>query len=144
MKALLTNFKQSPRKVRLVADMIRGKQVLLARDLLAFTPKKSAPEIEKLLASAIANARQQGMNPEDLVVKSISVDKGAVLKRFSPKARGRAGRILRTMSIVRIELGAAGAVSKKAAKKEVKAEPTEVVEKKPTAKKAAKKKAKAE
>jgi len=146
MKALLTNFKQSPRKVRLVADMIRGKRVLIARDLLAFTPKKSAPELEKLLASAIANARQQGMNPEDLVVKSISVDKGAVLKRFMPKARGRAGRILRVMSIVKIELGAAGAVSKKAAKKETKAEApvAEAVEKKPAAKKAAKKKAKAE
>lgn len=146
MKALLTNFKQSPRKVRLVADMIRGKRVLIARDLLAFTPKKSAPELEKLLASAIANARQQGMNPEDLVVKSISVDKGAVLKRFMPKARGRAGRILRVMSIVKIELGAAGAVSKKSAKKEAKAEApvAEAVEKKPAAKKAAKKKAKAE
>lgn len=147
MKALLTNYKQSPRKVRLVADMIRGKKALVARDLLAFTPKKSAPELEKLLASAIANARQQGMNPEDLVVKSISVDKGAVLKRFMPKARGRAGRILRVMSIVRLELGAAGELSKKAAKKAAKVEAPvaeEKVEKKPAAKKAAKKKAKAE
>lgn len=136
MKALLTNFKQSPRKVRLVADMIRGKRVLIARDLLAFTPKKSAPEIEKLLASAIANARQQGMNPDDLVVKTISVDKGAVLKRFTPKARGRAGRILRTMSIVRLELGAAGTpTSKKAAKAEKAEVPAEVTEKKAAAKK---------
>lgn len=146
MKALLTNFKQSPRKVRLVADMIRGKRALVARDLLAFTPKKSAPEIEKLLASAIANARQQGMNPEDLVVKTISVDKGAVLKRFTPKARGRAGRIIRTMSIVKIELGAAGAAPKKAKKETTVEAPVaeEKVEKKPAAKKVAKKKAKAE
>ena len=146
MKALLTNFKQSPRKVRLVADMIRGKKALVARDLLAFTPKKSAPEIEKLLASAIANARQQGMHAEDLVVKTISVDKGAVLKRFTPKARGRAGRILRTMSIVRLELGTVGAQAPQKAKASKKAEApvAEAVEKKPAAKKAAKKKAKAE
>ena len=144
MKALLTNFKQSPRKVRLVADMIRGKKALVARDLLAFTPKKSAPEIEKLLASAIANARQQGMHAEDLVVKTISVDKGAVLKRFTPKARGRAGRILRTMSIVRLELGTVGALAPQKAAKTSKAEApvAEAVEKKPAAKKAAKKKAK--
>lgn len=145
MKALLTNFKQSPRKVRLVADLIRGKRVLIARDLLAFTPKKSAPELEKLLASAIANARQQGMNPDDLVVKTIAVDKGAVLKRFTPKARGRAGRILRTMSIVRIELGAANELSAKAAKKAAKvaapaaeSEESKPAAKKPRAKKAAK------
>ena len=109
MKASLTNFKQSPRKVRLVADMIRGKRVSVARDQLAFLPKKSAPEIQKLLESAIANARTQGMNADDLVVKTITVDKGAVLKRFMPKARGRAGRILRTMSIVKLELGTVGA-----------------------------------
>jgi large subunit ribosomal protein L22 len=137
MKALLTNFKQSPRKVRLVADMIRGKKALVARDLLAFTPKKSAPEIEKLLASAIANARQQGMHAEDLIVKTISVDKGAVLKRFTPKARGRAGRILRTMSIVRLELGtAAGTAAQKAQKEAVVAEEkAEKTEKKAAAKK---------
>jgi large subunit ribosomal protein L22 len=149
MKALLTNYKQSPRKVRLVADLIRGKKALVARDLLAFTPKKSAPELEKLLASAISNARQQGMNPEDLIVKSISVDKGAVLKRFMPKARGRAGRILRVMSIVKLELGVVGAVSEKSAKKAAKAEKAEVTPaaevsekksaaKKPRAKKVAK------
>lgn len=143
MKALLTNFKQSPRKVRLVADMIRGKRALVARDLLAFTPKKSAPEIEKLLASAISNARQQGMNPEDLIVKTITVDKGAVLKRFMPKARGRAGRIHRTMSIVKLELGAPGLASKKkvSAGKTEASVVVEKEEKKPAAKKKTAKKA---
>ena len=135
MKASLYNFKQSPRKVRLVADMIRGKRVMLAQDMLAFMPKKSSPEIEKLLASAIANARQAGMNPDDLVVKTISVDKGAVLKRFKPMARGRAARVHRTMSIVKIELGAAAAFVKKTPKTEAKAETAETVEKKPAAKK---------
>ncbi|MEK7155711.1 MAG: 50S ribosomal protein L22 [Patescibacteria group bacterium] len=107
MKASLTNYKQSPRKVRLVADMIRGKSVAVARDSLVFLAKKSSPEIIKLLNSAVANARMQGMNPDDLIVKTISVDKGSVIKRFMPKARGRAAGIRRTMSHVNIELGMA-------------------------------------
>lgn len=126
MKAMLSNFKQSPRKVRLVADMIRGKSVVFARDQLAFLPKKSAPEIAKLLASAVANAREQGFAAENLVVKTISVDKGLVLRRFMPKARGRAGRINRTMSIVRIELGAS---QKKEDRKEKIEKETEVSKK---------------
>ena len=105
MKASLTNYKQSPRKVRLVADMIRGKKVSVARDSLVFLAKKSSPEIIKLLNSAIANARTQGMNPDDLIVKTISVDKGMVIKRFKPMARGRASGIHRTMSHVTIVLG---------------------------------------
>ena len=119
MKASLTNFKQSPRKVRLVADMIRGKRVSVARDSLVFLAKKSSPEITKLLESAIANARQLGMNPDDLVVKTISVDKGSVIKRFKPMARGRANSIRRTMSHVNIELGMAADVKtpKKSARK---------------------------
>jgi large subunit ribosomal protein L22 len=124
MKASLTNFKQSPRKVRLVADMIRGKKVLVAKDMLAFMPKKSSPEIAKLLESAISNARMQGMNPDDLTVKTIFVNKANVIRRFTPKARGRAAGIRRTMSHVNIELGmAAGAkpaAVKKTAKKSVK------------------------
>jgi large subunit ribosomal protein L22 len=122
MKAFLTNLKQSPRKVRLVADMVRGKPVAVAKDMLAFLPKKSAPEIEKLLASAVANARLQGVSAHDLVVKSISVDKGTVLRRYTPKARGRAGGIRRTMSHVSIELGVAGngAAPKKSARKTTK------------------------
>ena len=104
MRASLTNYKQSPRKVRLVADMIRGKKVSVARDSLVFLAKKSSPEIIKLLNSAIANARMKGMNPDDLVVKTISVDKGMVIKRFMPKARGRAAGIHRTMSHVTLEL----------------------------------------
>lgn len=118
MKASLSNYKQSPRKVRLVADMIRGKRVSVARDSLVFLAKKSSPEIIKLLNSAIANARQQGMSPDDLIVKTISVDKGSVIKRFMPKARGRAAGIRRTMSHVVIELGAANVVApKKSARK---------------------------
>lgn len=134
MKASLTNFKQSPRKVRLVADVIRGKKVAVARDSLVFLAKKSSPEIQKLLESAIANARQQGMNPDDLIVKKISVDKGSVIRRFKPMARGRAAGIRRTMSHVSLELGLANGAAA-VAKKDVVA--TEA--KKPAAKKAAKK-----
>lgn len=120
MKASLSNHKQSPRKTRLVADMIRGKSVLAAKDALVFLPKKSAPDVLKLLESAIANARSQGQDPADLVVKTISVDKANVIRRFMPKARGRAGGIRRTMSHVSLELGLAAGVKPKAAKKAAK------------------------
>ncbi|MEK7068981.1 MAG: 50S ribosomal protein L22 [Patescibacteria group bacterium] len=106
MKALLTNYHQSPRKVRLVADLIRGKSIQAARLALKFLPKKSSPAIEKLLDSAVANARSNGTYSESLYVKKITVDKGAVMRRSRPFARGRAGAIRKTMSIVFLELGA--------------------------------------
>lgn len=105
MKALLKNYHQSPRKVRLVADLIRGKSVPAARVALRFLPKKSSPAIAKLLDSAIANARAHGATPEHLFVKSITVNKGAVLRRARPFARGRSGSIHKEMSIVALELG---------------------------------------
>lgn len=117
MKASLTNFKQSPRKVRLVADMIRGKRVSQARESLTFLAKKSSPEMIKLLNSAVANAKLQGMNPDDLVVKTISVDKAMVIRRFKPMARGRAAGIRRTMSHINMELGLAADAKPKASKK---------------------------
>ena len=130
MKALLTNYHQSPRKVRLVADMIRGKSVPQARAMLSFGVQKSSPALLKLLNSAVSNARTSGVAPEDLFVKTITVNKGMVLKRFKPMARGRAAGFGRTMSIVALELGATAAPKKVAAKK--------------VAKKAAKKSAKKE
>ena len=104
MKALLKNYHQSPRKVRLVANLIRGKSVPAARSLLAFQPQKSSPALLKLLESAVANARSSGNSPENLFVKTIAVNKGLVLKRFKPMARGRAAQFHRTMSIVTLEL----------------------------------------
>ena len=100
MKALLKNYHQSPRKVRLVANLIRGKSVPQARALLSFQPQKSSPALLKLLESAVANARSSGNSPENLFVKTIAVNKGMVLKRFKPMARGRAAQFHRTMSIV--------------------------------------------
>lgn len=105
MKALLKNYHQSPRKVRLVADLIRGKSIPHARAALSFLPKKSGPSIVKLLDSAVANAGQKGVETGDLYVKTITVDKGASMRRFRPFARGRSGAIRKTMSIVRLELG---------------------------------------
>ena len=105
MKALLTNYHQSPRKVRLVADLIRGKSVVQAKAALAFLPKKSSPAVEKLLDSATANARNMGAAVEDLFVKKITVDKGMVMRRARPFARGRSGTIRKTMSSGFLELG---------------------------------------
>lgn len=119
MKALLKNFHQSPRKVRLIANLIRGKSVAAAHSALSYAPQKSSGAILKLLESAVANAQQKGEAAENLFVKTITVDKGAVMRRFMPKARGRAARYAKTMSIIAIELGA-NAVAKKAAKKAVK------------------------
>lgn len=119
MKATLSQFKQSPRKVRLVADLVRGKTVRQAKEALAFLPKKSAPIIEKLLSSAFANAN--GADMDSLVIKTIQVNKGMVLRRFKPMARGRAARVHRTRSIISLELGAApGAQKVKVAAKEKK------------------------
>jgi large subunit ribosomal protein L22 len=105
MKALLKNYHQSPRKVRLVADLIRGKSVPAARAALLYLPKKSSPAISKLLDSAVANARQTGAEPANLFVKKITVDKGLVMRRARPFARGRSGSLRKAMSIVFIELG---------------------------------------
>lgn len=126
MKALLTNYHQPPRKVRLVADLIRGKSVGQAREALAFLPKKSSPAIEKLLDSAVANAKSRGVSTDNLFIKKITVDKGTVLKRARPFGRGRSGTLRKIMSIVSLELAsgvpAKSAKKAKAAKKPANAE----------------------
>ncbi len=129
MKALLTNYHQSPRKVRLVADLIRGKSIAQARAALLYLPKKSSPALGKLLDSAIANASSNGASVDNLFVKTITVNKGAVMRRARPFGRGRSGSLRKTMSIVFLELG----VSPKAAK------PAKVAKKASVKKAAAKK-----
>lgn len=113
MKALLKNYHQSPRKVRLVADLIRGKSVEKAKESLLFLMDKSSPIISKLLDSAVANARDLGVNTESLFVKKITVDKGLVMRRSRPFARGRSGSVRKTMSIVYLELGMGAGTAKK-------------------------------
>lgn len=95
--AKLNDCPTSPRKMRLVADMIRGKEVNRALDLLKFSPKEASNRLEKLLMSAIANwqAKNEGVRIEEsnLCVSEIFVDQGRTLKRIQPAPQGRAHRI---------------------------------------------------
>lgn len=111
MKALLKNCHQSPRKVRLVANLVRGKSVEQARAALSFMPQKSSPVIAKLINSAVANARPLGASAEDLFVKTITVNKGMTMRRYFPRSRGRATRYAKTLSIIAVELGSSRALT---------------------------------
>ena len=94
--AKLRGARLSAQKARLVADQIRGQSVELALDLLNFSNKKGAMLIRKVLESAIANAEHnQGADVDELKVSTIFVDEGLTLKRIRPRAKGRAGRILK-------------------------------------------------
>lgn len=131
--AELNNYRQSPRKVRLVADSVRGKKVSVALTTLSFVPKRAAEPVKKLIESAVANAKHNfKLNPEDLYIKSIVVDPGFVMKRWMPKWRGTAHPIRKRTSHVKVVLATRdGAVVAEAAPVAEKAV------KKPTAKKAA-------
>ncbi len=101
--ALLRYARLSPQKGRLVAHELRGMPVEKAREYLKFSPKKAAGIIFKVLESAIANAENNlGADIDELVVQSISVDEGPVMKRVQPRARGRANRIVKRTSHIRI------------------------------------------
>lgn len=93
MKAFLKNYRQSPRKVRLVASLVKGKGVAVAIAELEFLPKRAGLPIKKLLLSAVANAKQQGIEMENLFIKELRVDKGIVMKRMMPAAMGTGHRI---------------------------------------------------
>jgi len=105
MKAQLKNYRQAPRKVRLVAELIKGKRVTQALEQLMFLPKRAAAPIATLLKSAIANAKNTtGAQESSLFVKSIRVDAGVVLKRMMPRARGSGAQILKRSSMVTLDL----------------------------------------
>ena len=104
MKARLKNYRQSPRKVRLVANLVRGKSILRALTALSFLEKKSALPIKKLLESAVSNAENQGAKKEDLVISDIQVDEGISFTRYRPRARGRAAPIQRRSSHINVKL----------------------------------------
>ena len=113
-KAVAKYIRISPRKARLVADMIRGKSVTQAVSTVRFCNKKAAGLIEKVLLSAVANAKQvTGSEEEVLTVKSIFVDEGPTLKRFLPRAMGRATRIRKRTSHITVVVddGDAGEIS---------------------------------
>jgi large subunit ribosomal protein L22 len=93
-KANVKHIRIAPRKVRLVVDLIRGKKVGEAISILRHTPRAASPVVEKLLNSAIANAEHNySMNAENLVITEAYVDQGPTIKRFRPRAMGRASRI---------------------------------------------------
>jgi large subunit ribosomal protein L22 len=98
-KAVARNIRVSPQKLNLVAQLIRGKAVASALADLQFSRKRIAKDVRKCLESAIANAENNhDLDVDDLVVAEAHVGKGLVMKRFSPRARGRAGRIQKPFS----------------------------------------------
>ena len=140
MKAYLKNYRQAPRKVRLVANLIKGKPVAAAELELVHLAKRAALPMEKLLASAVANAKAQGADPETLFVKNVIVDKGLVIKRHMPRAFGRASSIHKHASHVTLTLGEKAVKAPKAAKaaKAEKAAPKKAAPKKKAVTKAKK------
>ena len=98
-------IRQSPYKVRLVLNLIRGLNVNEALNILTFTKRKAATDIKQLLESAIANAENNyGMSSSNLEITKAIADEGPTLKRFRPRARGSAGRINKRTSHILIEL----------------------------------------
>jgi large subunit ribosomal protein L22 len=103
--AKLTFVRLSPRKTRLVIDTIRGRGVENALNILRFSPQPSAQLISKLIKSAVANAEQKGVSDVDkMIVKTIYVNEGSRLKRFLPRAMGRASRIRKPTSHIHVIL----------------------------------------
>jgi len=105
VRAVSKYIRVSPHKARLVANLVRGKMVGDALTILRFTPKKSARHISKTLRSAVANAENtKAMDVENLFIKTILIDEGPRLKRWRPRAMGRATRILKGSSHITVVL----------------------------------------
>ena len=105
-QAKLYGVRLSPQKGRLVADLIRGRSVEQALNILAFTPRKAAQIIKKVLESAIANAEHNdGADIDELRVKTIYVEQGATLKRFTARAKGRGNSISKPTCHVYVTVG---------------------------------------
>ncbi|MDD5765482.1 MAG: 50S ribosomal protein L22 [Candidatus Marinimicrobia bacterium] len=107
-KAISRHIKQSPRKVRMVADLVRGKDVETALNQLHFSNKKASEWIEKTVRSAVSNLMTleggAGVSPEDLFVKTILVDAGATVKRFRAGSMGRASIIRKRSSHISVTI----------------------------------------
>lgn len=135
MKATLKQYRQSPRKVRLVADLIRGKTAEQALLELSYTQKRATEALHKLLSSAIANAeKNDDADRASLIVKEITVNEGPTLRRHRPRARGRASRINKRTSHITIILSTQESSSSKQKAQSEKVE-TEKKEEKPAKKK---------
>jgi large subunit ribosomal protein L22 len=106
VSAVLRGTRLSAQKARLVADLVRGKSVDKALNILAFTPNKGAGVIKKVLESAIANAEHnEGADIDSLKVATIFVDEGPVLKRFTARAKGRGNRITKPTCHITVTVG---------------------------------------
>ena len=105
--AKLNQVRIAPRKMRVIANMIRGKDVTQAIHSLRFLPKSGSKEFFKLIVSAVANAEDKGEDDiENLVISKVFVDQGPTLKRWRPRAQGRATRIEKKTSHVTLEVTA--------------------------------------
>lgn len=108
MKAILNNYRMSPRKMRLVTDAVKGKTVAEARAVLSLMPKVATVPLRKLLESAVSNAKENNKISDSdcdlLVIKDFRVDPGVVLKRSMPRAHGSAYQILKRTSKVTLIL----------------------------------------
>ncbi len=119
--AKLSNYRQSPRKVRLVADLVRGKKVGDALAELQFLVKRAGDPVRKLIESAVANAEHLNIGKDNLFITEIRIDKGVVLHRSMPRARGRAFPIKKRTSHVLVVLDTENPrTAKKEARKEAK------------------------
>jgi large subunit ribosomal protein L22 len=104
-RAILRHTRVSPRKTRLIADEVRGKPVSDALTMLKLMQNKRSGIVAKVINSAVANSLQSGMvDVDNLFVKSIQIDEGVTLKRFMPRAQGRATRILKRTSHISVVL----------------------------------------
>jgi large subunit ribosomal protein L22 len=147
VKATLRNLRIAPRKVRLVADLVRGKSVADARLQLKFSQARAAKPMLKLIDSGVANAEHNfRVNAETLRIKELVIDQGPMLKRYMARAFGRGAEIQKRMSHIRLVLdgqvmeGGSAAKVKKSAKKETSKTPSDTadMEKQKPAKKEAK------
>lgn len=132
--AKLKNVPTSPRKMRLVADLIRGEKVNKALNILKFEPKQGAARLEKLLLSAISNWQQKNedvdLEDADLFIKEIYVDSGRILKRLRPAPQGRAHRIRKRSNHVTMVIDSAAPIETGEAVEEAPAEEPKKKEKK--------------
>jgi len=105
VKAKISHLRVAPRKVRLVADLVRGKKIAQALDILRFTKRGCATDLSKLLKSALSNANVKGgIDVDKLYVHRLTVDQGPILKRSLPRARGSASPIQKKTSHVTVIL----------------------------------------
>jgi len=104
MRAFLKNYRQSPRKVRLVANLVTGRSVPQAITELDFLAKRAGLPLKKLLLSAVANAKQAGVDKENLMIKELLVNQGVTMKRMMPAAMGSGHRINKRTSNITLIL----------------------------------------